>query len=78
MIQYPRYILSCIVDSYLIILTYDFTYLIAALQNFDYTQLPGNTIGWKESKLMMQGLDNWMQYILIYERYSALENMELM
>ena len=31
------YILSCMVDSYLIILTYNLiTYLIAALQNFDY------------------------------------------
>ena len=46
MIQCPRYILSCMVDSYLIILTYNFTYLLAALQHFDYIQLPGNTMHW--------------------------------
>ena len=47
------YILSCMVDSYLIILKYNFPYVIATLQNFNYQETL--LVERSQMSLMMQG-----------------------
>ena len=65
---------ACMVSRYSIYLqSYLQPYKVLTTRNYLKTLLVERS----QRSLMMHGLNNWMQDILIYERYTALENMGL-